>query len=411
MAEAAGAPSSSRAFASADFRKLQTARFTSIVGIQAQGVAIAWEVFSRTHHAIDLGYVGLAQFVPIAGLSLIAGHAADRLDRRRVLTAVHAASAVLSLVLFAYVRTGRAALWPIYAVLFCLGVARAFGQPAGAALLPDVVPAAAFENAVAWSSSLWQVAAIAGPALGGVLFTAVGGRAVYVMCAVLCAMAGASVARIRSTPARMSGRGASGEAVLAGVRYVWAHPIILGSISLDLFAVLLGGAVALLPMFADLLHVGAWGLGLLRSAPGLGAAVTGAWMAARPLRRRAGAWMYACVLGFGLATVGFALSNQFALSIILLFLSGVTDMVSVVIRQTLLQARTPPEMRGRVSAVNLVFVGASNELGEFESGVTGQWLGPRLAVLVGGVGTCLVVGVWAFLFPELRKVDRLMDDG
>ena len=198
------------------------------------------------------------------------------------------------------------------------------------------------------------------------------------------------------------------ESVLAGVRYVWSHRLILGlDFPLDLFAVLLGGATALLPVFADLLHTGSWGLGMLRAAPGLGAALSGLWLAHRPLDRHAGATMFACVAGFGLATIAFALSRSFALSLLLLFITGATDMVSVVVRQTLLQIRTPPEMRGRVSAVNLVFVGASNELGEFESGLTAQWWTAPIATLVGGVGTLVVVGAGLFLFPELRRVDRL----
>jgi len=394
-------------FAFADFRRLQFARVAAIVATQAQGTAVAWDVLQRTHRPLDLGYVGLAQFAPIAGLSLVAGHAVDRFDRRKLLALVYGVYALVGLALFAYARSGAKPVWPIYAILFCDAIARSFGQPAGAALLPEIVPSEAFERAVAWSSSLWQASTIAGPIVGGVLMTAASPSSVYVLAAVGSAAAALRVARIEHRPARMKERGVSLESVFAGVRYVWSHPIILGSISLDLFAVLLGGATALLPVFAELLHTGSWGLGLLRAAPGVGAALSGVYLAYRPLARRAGATMFACVAGFGLATIGFAESRSFALSLALLFVAGATDMVSVVVRQTLLQIETPADMRGRVSAVNLVFVGASNELGEFESGLTGQWWGARTATLVGGIGTLVVVGAGMALFPSLRKVDKL----
>jgi len=396
-------------FAYADFRRLQFARIGAIVATQAQGTAVAWDVLQRTHRPLDLGYVGLAQFAPIAGLSLIAGHAADRFDRRRLLAVVYVVFALVAGALFLYSRSGAAPVWPIYAILFVHATARSFGQPASSALLPDVVPAETFERAVAWGSSLWQASTIVGPILGGILVAWLGAPAVFAFAGVLSFAAAAQTVRMTRPLSRARERNVSLQSVLAGVRYVWSHEVILGSISLDLFAVLLGGATALLPVFADLLHTGSWGLGLLRGAPGAGAALSGIWLAYRPLPRRAGVTMFACVAGFGLATVGFALSHNFVLSLVLLFVTGATDMVSVVVRQTLLQIRTPPEMRGRVSAVNLVFVGASNELGEFESGVTGQWWGARGATLVGGIGTLAVVGIGMVLFPELRKVDRLDD--
>jgi MFS family permease len=394
-------------FAFADFRHLQFGRIAAIVAVQAQGVAVAWEVFSHTRRPLDLGYVGLAQFLPIASLSLFAGHAADRFDRRKLLTVVYAAFAALSLALFAYSRSGATRVWPIYVILVLQSTAASFGRPTAAAMLPEVVPPAVFERAVAWSSSMWQAATIIGPAIGGALLTVLASRGVYLLAACLSSFASFYVSRVERVSGRAPIREMNLATLLAGVRYVWAHSLILGSVSLDLFAVLLGGAVALMPIFADLLHVGPWGLGLLRSAPGVGAALSGVYLAYRPLRRRAGLVMFACVAGFGLATIGFAFSNNFALSLVLLFVSGATDMVSVVVRQTLLQIETPNDMRGRVSAVNLVFVGASNELGEFESGLTGQWLGPRAATWVGGVGTLLVVAIWSALFPSLREVDRL----
>ena len=393
-------------FTIADFRRLQIARVAAIIATQAQGTAVAWDVLQRTHRPLDLGYVGLAQFAPVAGLSLVAGHAADRFDRRRLLTLVYAAFACVAAGLFVYSRSGAVPVWPIYAILFVGATARSFGQPASSALRPDLVPASMFERAVALGSSLWQASTIAGPVIGGVGVAVFGAPAVFALSAVLTAVSALYVMRMDRVPSRSRER-VTLESVLAGVRYVWSHQLILGSISLDLFAVLLGGATALLPVFADLLETGSWGLGLLRAAPGAGAALSGLWLAHRPLARHAGVTMFACVAGFGLATVGFALSRSFALSLLLLFITGATDMVSVVVRQTLLQIRTPPEMRGRVSAVNLVFVGASNELGEFESGLTAQWWTARVATLVGGMGTLVVVGLGLVVFPELRKVDKL----
>ena len=395
-------------FAHADFRRLQFARIAAIVATQAQGTAVAWDVLQRTHRPLDLGYVGLAQFVPVAGMSLLAGHAADRIDRRRLLAFVYGVYALVAFALFAYARAGNKTVWPIYAILFAHATARSFGQPAGSALLPELVPAPAFERAVAWSSSAWQASTIVGPVIGGVLVSAASAPIVYLGAGILSLSSVFFTTRIEKKPTRMSDRGVSLESLLAGVRYVWTHQLILGSITLDLFAVLLGGATALLPVFAEtVLHTGSWGLGFLRAAPGIGAALSGVYLAYRPLQRRAGVTMFACVAGFGLATIGFALSENFFLSLALLFVVGATDMVSVVVRQTLLQIETPPDMRGRVSAVNLVFVGASNELGEFESGLTGQWWGPRVATLIGGVGTLVVVGAGMLVFPKLRRVDKL----
>jgi MFS family permease len=394
-------------FAYADFKRLQFARVAAIVAAQAQGTAVAWDVLERTHRPLDLGYVGLAQFAPIMGLSLLAGHAVDRFDRKKMLSVVYAASAVVAVALFVYARSSARAVWPIYAILFCSAVARSFGQPASSALLPEIVPADAFERAVAWGSSLWQASTIVGPVIGGVLVSVIGAPGVYVLAAILSTAAAFATARIEQKSNKPAERGVTLSSVLAGVRYVWSHELILGSISLDLFAVLLGGATALLPVFADLLHTGSWGLGLLRAAPGAGAALSGIYLAYKPLKRRAGAIMFACVAGFGAATVAFAYSENFVLSLVLLFVTGATDMVSVVVRQTLLQIETPSDMRGRVSAVNLVFVGASNELGEFESGLTGQWWGARTATRIGGIGTLVVVGLGMLLFPKLRDVDRL----
>lgn len=395
-----------KAFEYPDYRRMLGARVAAIVAWQILGVAVAWHLVERTGRALDLGLAGLMQFLPAAGLALFAGHTADRYDRRTILRLTYLAYAALALLLYAYTRSGRKEVWPIYVALLLIGTTRAFNQPAGAALAPELVPREVFSNAVAWNSSFWQLSAIAGPAIGGML-TAVLGDRVYVVSSVLCLVAFAATSRIETVPTLMREGPATAETVLAGVRYIWSKKLVLGSISLDLFAVLLGGAVALLPLYAKDFEGGAQSLGILRAAPGAGAAITAMVIAYRPLRRHAGAWMFACVAIFGLATIGFARVHDIKLALALLFVAGAADMVSVVIRQTLLQRATPPEMRGRVSAVNSVFVGASNELGEFESGVTAEWLGHRVATLVGGIGTCAVVVLWVALFPDLRQVDDL----
>ena len=396
----------SSAFAFPDYRRLLLARVATMVALQVQGVAVAWHVVSRTGRALDLGWVGLAQFLPAAGLSLLAGHVADRYDRRAILRVTYAAFGVLALLLFAYARTGASSNVPIYGLLLLVGTTRAFAQPAGSALAPELVPPAVFSNAVAWSSSFWQMSSIIGPAIGGVL-TAALADFVYLVSAALCAVSYVVIRRVETVPTRMRETRISRDTLFAGVRYVWTKKLLLGSISLDLFAVLLGGAVALLPLYAKEFGADAAGLGVLRAAPGVGAALMAGLFAWRPLKRNAGFWMFLCVFVFGLATIGFSYAHGIALTMALLFVTGAADMVSVVVRQTLLQKETPPEMRGRVSAVNSVFVGASNELGEFESGVTASLLGYRTATLVGGVGTCAVVVLWALAFPDLRRADRL----
>ena len=305
-------------------------------------------------------------------------------------------------------RTTRAA---IYAVLVGVGIARAFQGPASQSLLPSLVPVDHFGNAVAWSTSLWQTAMVLGPTLGGLAYAAFGGPSPVYAMAAGCSL-GASVLVATMHPIAPRGRRepTTRASLFAGVRYVWTNQIVLGAISLDLFAVLLGGATALLPIYArDILDLGPWALGVLRSAPAAGAAVTGVALALRPLERRAGAKMFACVALFGAATIAFGLSRSFALSLAALVAVGASDMVSVYVRSALVQLATPDVMRGRVSAVNMVFIGASNELGEFESGLTAQWLGAVPSVVLGGVGTLLVVALWAWRFPKLRRVDELRD--
>ena len=399
------------AFAHADFRRFQGARLVFSLGAQMQGVTIGWQVYAITGRPVDLAWVGLALFLPAACFSLVTGHAADRFERRRILMACYGAMAALSIALWALARADRPHLGAIYAVLAGIGLARAFHGPANQSILPTLVPARDFGNAIAWASSSWQVATMGGPMLGGLMIAAAGGAQVVYLTAAGCS-AGALmlVAGLRKT-ARPGGRAtASLRSVFDGVRYVRKNQILLGAISLDLFAVLLGGATALLPAYArDILKLGPWALGALRSAPAVGAAVAGVGLALRPIDQHAGAKMLASVGLFGIATVVFALSRNFALSLAALAVAGAADMVSVVVRSALVQLATPDEMRGRVSAVNMVFIGASNELGEFESGLTAQWFGVVPAAVLGGLGTVLVVALWAWRFPALGKVNRLGD--
>jgi len=399
------------AFAFREFRLFMGARIFAILASQMQSVAVGWQVYEKTHRALDLGYVGLAQFLPAAGLSLVTGHVADRFDRRRVVMTCHVALALCSALLFLVARTGSRDVLPIYAILLLVGTARAFMAPAGQALLPHLVPTEQFGNAVAWSSSTWQIAMIIAPAAGGIFYGATGSATpVYATCACISVGTVTLLALMRVKTGRSEKRATSWTTVLAGIRYVFENKLVLGATSLDLFAVLLGGAVALLPIFArDILATGPWGLGILRSAPAVGAALTAILLAMKPLQRRAGRIMFACVALFGVATIAFGMSHSMVLSVVALFVIGASDMVSVFVRQQLVILATPEAMRGRVSAVNMVFIGASNELGELESGVTAQWLGAVPAVIAGGIGTLAVVAIWSFLFPQLRDVDRLRD--
>ncbi|CAN5899637.1 MFS transporter [soil metagenome] len=397
-------------------------RVSLIVATQMLSVAVGWQVYQITGRALALGFSGLALFLPGFFLALPGGHVADRRDRRSILLLCHLGVAICaaSLAVMAYEPTRallfgaqqKRSLLPIYVVLGLLGTIRAFSGPAGQALMPSLVARSELERAVALGSSSWQLAMIAGPSIGGALYAATGRpEIVYAACTVMALLAFLSVARIGRPPATAEVKRReppSWSTLLAGIRYVWSNKPILGAISLDLFAVLLGGAVALLPIFAhDVLDVGPWGMGMLRSAPAVGAATVAIALAKFPLRHRAGLVMFVCVFLFGIATIVFGLSRTFGLSLAALLVLGASDMISVVVRSTLIQTRTPDEMRGRVGAVNMVFIGASNELGEFESGVTAEWLTPRIAVLVGGIGTCLVVAIWAVMFPQLRDVDRL----
>ena len=394
-----------------DFRFYAAARFLATVAVQMQSLAVGFQVYALTHRKIDLAYVGLAQFLPIISLSIVAGQLADRVDRRAILMACDIVFAGCAVALFVLARSPAPSLAAILTVLALLGAARAFYGPAGSSLLPSLVPREHFPNAVTWQSTLWEIAAIGGPSLGGAVYGIAGAPApVYLTCAIVLVIAGVLVLGIRNKGDRLDRKPATLATALAGVRYVMSHKILLGCISLDFFAVFLGGASALLPVFAtDILEVGPRGLGVLRAAPAVGAGLTAILLAFRPLSGRSGAKMLTAVGVFGVATIVFGLSHSFLLSVAALAITGAADMVSVVVRSTLIQQATPPEMRGRVSAVNLMFIGASNELGEFESGTVAEALGAVPAVLFGGAGTIVVVLLWAFNFPQIRQVDRLED--
>ncbi len=400
------------AFQYPNFRYFMMARFLATISSEMQAIAVGWQVYGLTHRPLDLGLVGLAQFLPGVLLFLVSGQAADRFPRRRIVMACYAGFAACSLALLALTLSHNRQVWPIYAVLLGNGVVRSFNGAAGQSFLPSLISAEHFPNAVAWSSSVFTGATILGPAVGGLLYgldydSSAGlrlGRGWVPQCSLLLA----SAIRVAVPPRKA----ATMRMVFEGLRFIRRKQLVLGAISLDLFAVLLGGATALLPAYADtILKIGPSGLGMLRSGPAMGALLMATLNAYRPLRRRAGAAMLWCVAGFGVFTVVFGLSRSVPISMASLILLGACDMVSVIVRHTLVQLSTPDEMRGRVSAVNMVFIGASNELGQFESGLTAQWFGMVPAVVIGGIGTMAVVAAWAWLFPDLRKVDELTTVG
>jgi MFS family permease len=396
---------------SRDFRFYLAARFLATVSIQMLGTAVAFQVYALRHRTMDLGLLGLSQFGPIAVLSLFAGHLADRVDRRAVLFVTDLLFAASAVGLWLLSRQASSSVTAIFLVFVVIGIARAFYGPAGSALLPTLVAREQLPSAVAWQSASWQLAAISGPAFGGTLYAATGGPlVVYVVSTLGFSVGAVLLAGITRRAIERRATIASLSELLAGLRYIARYRLMLGSITLDFVAVFLGGATALLPAFAtDVLHVGAFGLGVLRAAPAVGAGVTAGWLALRPLGGRSGPKMLIGVAVFGAATIVFGLSRSFTLSLAALVVLGAADMVSAVVRSTLIQTATPDEVRGRVSAVNLVFVGASNELGEFESGTLAAWIGAVPCVVVGGVGTLAVVGLWTWLFPSLRRINRLED--
>jgi MFS family permease len=397
-----------RILSHADFRRFLLARLLATLAAQMQTVAVGWQIYAITRDPLDLGLIGLSQFLPFVVLILPAGQVADHYDRRRILTLCYAVEALCASLLLLFTIQAITVVWPVFAAMTLLGCARAFSMPSGQALLPNLVPAESFTRAVALNSSVFQIATVLGPALGGVLYLA-GAHVVYGSVLALAVVAILLMVRVTGGARGSSVREpATLQTLLSGLRFVRSKPVIFGAISLDLFAVLFGGATALLPIYAsDILHVGPSGLGLLRTAPGIGASLCAMALAWHPITRRVGPWMFGGVALFGAATILFGLSTSFIVSLIALIVLGAADMVSVYIRHLLVQLETPDTIRGRVSAVSAVFIGASNELGEFESGVTAKWWGTVRAVLVGGIATMVVTGLWARWFPMLWRMDEL----
>jgi MFS family permease len=384
--------------------------FTS-VAFQIQGVAVGWQVYALTGSAFYLGLVGLAQFLPMFLLTLVVGHVADRYDRRMVVRLCQIVEGLAAAALALGSFSGWQSKESILAVVFIAGAARAFEAPTLHALVPGLVPAPLIPRAVAWSASAQQTATILGPAFGGLLYTA-GPTTAYATASILFLTASSLIALIRIERTPPNREPVSLQSLFAGIVFIRTRPVILGAISLDLFAVLLGGATALLPVYArDILVSGPWGLGLLRSAPAVGALAMSIFLARHMIEHRIGWVMFGAVVIFGVATIVFALSTSFVLSLGALVVLGAADVISVVIRSSLVQIKTPDEMRGRVSAVNSMFIGTSNQLGEFESGLTAALFGVVPAVLIGGVGTIVVVILWMRLFPQLLRIDSLRPDG
>ncbi|MCC7346163.1 MAG: MFS transporter [Variibacter sp.] len=388
------------------FAQFWLVRVCTTVAMQIQAVAVGWQIYTLTSNPLDLGLVGLAQFLPALVLFPLTGHAADRYDRRQVLRICLAVEALAVAALAWGTFSGWISREAILGIAMVLGAVRAFEQPSLASLLPTIVPDSMFPRAVAGSASANQIATIAGPAAGGLIY-ALNPVAAYVASSALFFTAGILVALIPLLRPAAKREPFSIASMFAGFAFIRGAPVVLGAIMLDLFAVLLGGATALMPVFArDILHTDAEGLGLLRACPAVGALTVSLVLARWPMRQGVGRIMYACVAVFGIATIVFSLSQTLALSMAALVVLGAADLVSVVIRSTLVQLSTPDEMRGRVSAVNSLFIGTSNQLGEFRAGVMAAWLGAVPAVLIGGVGTLLIVAVWTRVFPELFRVDE-----
>ena len=393
-----------------DFRRYLIGNLIATIGTQMQTVAVGWELYERTHSPLALGGVGLVQVLPVFALTLPAGHLADRMERRRLLMLSLGLLACASLGLAVASWTHASVFW-FYLCLFVTGVARAFPGPAKEALAPQLVPRALYANSSTWRSSSWQLASVVGPSLGGVVIAAFHGATVAYLLDVLAALTFilllAAIARPRFTP---SAGGATLDSLLEGIRFVRSTKVILAAITLDLFAVLLGGATTLLPIFAkDILRVGPTGLGWLLAAPSMGALVMALTLAHRPPMRRAGRALIVAVAGVGAATIVFGLSRSFRLSLLALFLTGAFDNVSVVVRSTLFQLLTPDAMRGRVGAVNSFFIGGSNELGGFESGAVAQLVGPTASVVLGGIGTILVVVTVVRVWPQIARLGPLTE--
>jgi predicted MFS family arabinose efflux permease len=396
-----------------DFRRILISHATSTVAREGQMVVVGWQVYEHTRDPLSLGLIGLAEALPFIAMALLAGHAADRANRRLLavfgnLGMLLSAIALLLFTMFPGVA-GPGRVWPVYLIISLSAVARSFTRPAMTALSADVVPRELYASSVAWRSSTWHFAAVVGPALGGLLYGFAGAVAAYAVVTAMFAVALVSIILITyvETRAPEVSEITIGESLQIGLRFLWKQPIILAAMSLDLFSVLFGGAAALLPIFARMLRTGPQGLGLLRAAPAIGSVVMGVWIAHRPPFRRAGVTLLVSVALFGVCIIGFALSTSFLVSVVLLIFSGAADNVSVVIRGTLIQTLTPAHLLGRVSSVNQIFIGSSNEIGAFESGLAARLMGTVPSVIFGGTMTLLVVAITAWKAPRLRAMREI----
>ncbi|MGO7029380.1 MFS transporter [Rhizobium ruizarguesonis] len=395
------------AFRHSSYTRFFFARFLLSFSQQIVSVAVGWQMYDQTGSAIYLGLIGLVQFLPSLLLILVTGSVADRYNRRAIAALCSLVSALCTLALLVMTVMGTFTPLPVFAMLLIFGVERAFMSPAVQSLAPNLVPEQALSNAIAWNSSSWQLAAITGPVLGGLLY-GVSASTAYTVAVIFSVLGAALLYMIPKPVQKTTGETKSWAMILGGFSFIRAEKVVLGAISLDLFAVLLGGATALMPIFArDILTLGPWGLGLLRAAPGLGAIVMAIFLAAYPLKHRAGIYMFIGVALFGVGTIIFGVSTNTEVSIAALALMGAADMVSVYVRESLIALWTPDQLRGRVNAVNMVFVGASNELGEFRAGTMAALFGAVPAVVIGGIGTLVVAAIWASSFPKLRRIDTL----
>lgn len=395
------------AFRHKRFRLYWVSRFCNAFAAQIAAVAVAWQIYDIGRDPFHLGLVGLSQFLPALLLVLVTGSVADRVGRRLIMSLTDFVEAGCVLAILYLTVSGVETVWPFFPILVVFGIARAFNGPATSALIANTVPMEDFPNAVAWNSSTWQSATIVGPVAGGLLY-GISPVVAYSIAAILLVLAAITALLIPRPDNRRKREALNFESILAGFKYIYREKVVFGAISLDLFAVLLGGAVALLPVYArDILELGPWGLGLLRAAPGIGAVTIALWLTGKPVRDHAGTIMLVCVAAFGLFTVVFGLSTIVWLSILALALLGAADMVSVYIRETLIQLWTPDELRGRVNAVNMVFIGASNELGEFRAGTMAAFTGAVPAVVLGGIGAIGIAALWRVLFPELARTRHL----
>ncbi|WP_220138824.1 MFS transporter [Paenibacillus anseongensis] len=403
------APSSSSIQQIPYYKNYWVSRMLSSIAFQMLSVAIGWQMYELTHDAFSLGLVGLAQFLPMVLLTLVVGHFADRYDRRYIVFLCQIVEGVIALLLLSGSLTNSLGQNHILVMAAILGACRAFEGPSSSALLPQLVPKEFLQQAISWNTSVGQLSQILGPSMGGLLYWA-GSSFVYTAASLALLTAGILTFFIRSTPIVRKSEPVSLRSLFSGIMFVYRQPIILGTISLDLFAVLLGGATALLPIFSqDILHTGPWGLGLMRTAPAIGALLMSIVLVYYPLKKAVGYILFAALAVFGLATMLFAVSSHLFISLVALFFIGASDVISVIIRSSLVQLQTPDEMRGRVNAVNSLFIGTSNQLGEFESGTLAGFIGAVPAVFVGGLGTLAIAGLWMYLFPSLRKMRTLSE--